>query len=63
MSDVFTALQATLGGIYINNFNLFGRTWQVNVRRQASNRGTFRHLANLCAKCDWRDGADPFIAS
>src|SRR5262249_51466307 len=31
MSDVFTALQATLGGIYVNNFNLFGRTWQVNV--------------------------------
>jgi hydrophobe/amphiphile efflux-1 (HAE1) family protein len=25
MSDVFTTLQATLGGIYINNFNLFGR--------------------------------------
>jgi hydrophobe/amphiphile efflux-1 (HAE1) family protein len=32
MSDVFTALQATLGGIYVNNFNLFGRTWQVNVQ-------------------------------
>jgi len=32
MSDVFTALQATLGGIYVNNFNLYGRTWQVNVQ-------------------------------
>jgi hydrophobe/amphiphile efflux-1 (HAE1) family protein len=39
MSDVFTALQATLGGIYVNNFNLFGRTWQVNVQGEASNRG------------------------
>jgi multidrug efflux pump len=39
ISDVFTALQATLGGIYVNNFNLFGRTWQVNVQGEASDRG------------------------
>src|ERR1700683_3868092 len=39
ISDVFTALQATLGGIYVNNFNLFGRTWQVNVQGEAANRG------------------------
>jgi hydrophobe/amphiphile efflux-1 (HAE1) family protein len=39
MSDVFTALQATLGGIYVNNFNLFGRTWQVNVQGEAVDRG------------------------
>ncbi|TWC01119.1 hydrophobe/amphiphile efflux-1 (HAE1) family protein [Bradyrhizobium macuxiense] len=38
MADVFTALQATLGGIYVNNFNLFGRTWQVNVQGDAANR-------------------------
>ncbi|WP_407159938.1 efflux RND transporter permease subunit [Bradyrhizobium sp. STM 3557] len=38
ISDVFTALQATLGGIYVNNFNLFGRTWQVNVQGEADNR-------------------------
>jgi hydrophobe/amphiphile efflux-1 (HAE1) family protein len=38
MADVFTALQATLGGIYVNNFNLFGRTWQVNVQGEAADR-------------------------
>ena len=32
---MFTALQATLGGIYVNNFNLFGRTWQVNIEGEA----------------------------
>jgi multidrug efflux pump subunit AcrB len=32
-------LQATLGGIYVNNFNLYGRTWQVNVQGEASDRG------------------------
>jgi multidrug efflux pump subunit AcrB len=38
ISDVFTALQATLGGVYVNNFNLYGRTWQVNVQGEAADR-------------------------
>ncbi len=37
--DVFNALQATLGGIYINDFNLYGRTWQVNIQGEAIDRG------------------------
>ena len=40
MTDVFTALQATLGGIYINDFNLFGRVWQVNIEGEAADRAT-----------------------
>jgi len=35
---VFTALQATLGGIYVNDFNLYGRTWQVNIQGEAIDR-------------------------
>ncbi|HZU88557.1 MAG TPA: efflux RND transporter permease subunit, partial [Stellaceae bacterium] len=38
MNDVFGALQATLGGVYINNFNLFGRVWQVNIEGGARDR-------------------------
>ena len=38
IADVFQALQATLGGIYVNDFNLFGRTWQVNIQGEASDR-------------------------
>ncbi|MCW3473041.1 efflux RND transporter permease subunit [Limobrevibacterium gyesilva] len=38
ISDVFTALQATLGGIYVNDFNLYGRTWQVNIQGEAMDR-------------------------
>ena len=34
VSDVFIALQATLGGYYVNDFNLFGRTWQVNIESE-----------------------------
>jgi hydrophobe/amphiphile efflux-1 (HAE1) family protein len=44
ISDVFTALQATLGGIYVNNFNLFGRTWQVNVQGEEADR---RDISNI----------------
>ena len=38
MNDVFSALQATLGGLYTNDFNKFGRTWQVNIQGEANNR-------------------------
>ena len=38
ISDVFTTLQATLGGIYVNDFNLFGRVWQVNIEGEAADR-------------------------
>ena len=38
INDVFTELQATLGGIYINDFNLFGRVWQVNLQGEAVDR-------------------------
>jgi hydrophobe/amphiphile efflux-1 (HAE1) family protein len=44
MNDVFTALQATFGGIYVNNFNMLGRTWQVNVQGEAANRNDIPDL-------------------
>jgi len=39
--DVFTALQATLGGYYVNDFNKFGRVWQVQVQGQEADRARF----------------------
>lgn len=38
ISDIFNSLQATLGGFYVNDFNLFGRVWQVNVQAVAQDR-------------------------
>jgi multidrug efflux pump len=38
MNDVFTALQSTLGGFFVNNFNLYGRTWQVNIEGESADR-------------------------
>jgi multidrug efflux pump len=31
LGDVFNSLQSFLGSYYVNNFNQFGRTWQLNV--------------------------------
>jgi multidrug efflux pump len=32
VSDIFNALQVYMGSYYVNNFNQFGRTWQVNIQ-------------------------------
>jgi hydrophobic/amphiphilic exporter-1 (mainly G- bacteria), HAE1 family len=32
ITDIFNALQSTLGSFYVNDFNVFGRTWQVNIQ-------------------------------
>jgi len=34
ISDIFNALQSTLGSYYVNDFNVFGRTWQVNIQAE-----------------------------
>lgn len=38
ISDVFETLQTTFGGQYVNDFNLFGRTWQVKLQVEAKDR-------------------------
>jgi hydrophobic/amphiphilic exporter-1 (mainly G- bacteria), HAE1 family len=38
VSDIFQALQATLGGYYVNDLNLFGRTYQVNIQGEQADR-------------------------
>ena len=40
LSTVIQALQASLGGYYVNDMNLFGRTWQVQVQAEASDRAS-----------------------
>jgi hydrophobe/amphiphile efflux-1 (HAE1) family protein len=38
ISSIFQALQTSLGGFYVNDMNLFGRTWQVQVQAEAEDR-------------------------
>src|SRR4029079_16942690 len=40
LNSVFQALQTSLGGYYVNNINLFGRTWQVWVQAEAADRSS-----------------------
>jgi hydrophobe/amphiphile efflux-1 (HAE1) family protein len=54
INDIFTALQATLGGVYVNNFNLYGRTWQVNVQGDASDRSDISDIWRIYVRN--RDG-------
>ena len=35
LGDLFNTLQIYLGSLYVNDFNLFGRTWQVIVQADA----------------------------
>ena len=38
ITDIFNALQSTLGSYYVNDFNVFGRTWQVNIQAETPYR-------------------------
>ncbi|GLX85483.1 multidrug efflux RND transporter permease subunit [Thalassotalea loyana] len=38
LSEVFDALQIYLGSMYVNDFNMFGRTYQVNAQADANYR-------------------------
>ncbi len=52
VNDIFTALQATLGGLYVNDFNLFGRTWQVTVQGRAADRDRIDDIGRIHVKND-----------
>ena len=47
LSDVFGTLQAYLGSRYVNNFNRFGRTWQVVVQADAQFRDQINDVVKL----------------
>ena len=38
--DVYQALQASLGGLYVNQFNRFGRQWRVFLEAEAADRAS-----------------------
>jgi hydrophobe/amphiphile efflux-1 (HAE1) family protein len=40
ISSIFQALQTSLGGFYVNDMNLFGRTWQVQVQAESEDRAS-----------------------
>jgi hydrophobe/amphiphile efflux-1 (HAE1) family protein len=47
VSDVFAALQPTLGSSYVNDFNLFGRSWQVRMTAAPEDRDDVGDIARV----------------
>lgn len=47
VSDLFSTLQINLGSFYVNNFNEFGRTWQVNVQADQNFRNRESDILQL----------------
>src|SRR5712672_1326823 len=47
LSDLFETLQVYLGSTYVNDFNLFGRTWRVYAQADGDYRKKFEDIANL----------------
>lgn len=50
ISDAFKTLQSTFGAYYVNDFNLFGRTYQVNVQSEADFREKPEDMKNVFVK-------------
>ncbi len=52
MGEVFNTLQVYLGSLYVNDFNRFGRTWQVNVQASSDFRKQIDDLRQLMIRSD-----------
>jgi multidrug efflux pump len=47
LQDVYDTMQVYLGGLYVNDFNRFGRTYQVNAQAEAGFRLSFEDIGRL----------------
>ena len=73
VSDIFNTLQVYLGSYYVNNFNEYGRTWQVNVQadsrfrydraaiRRLQVRNSLGQMVQLGTVMDVRDTSGPVM--
>jgi hydrophobic/amphiphilic exporter-1 (mainly G- bacteria), HAE1 family len=47
ISDVYRTIQSFMGGLFVNYFNDFGRTWQVYVEAEAPYRANMENLGQF----------------
>ena len=47
ITDVFDALQSTMGALYVDDFNKFGRTYRVQIQADAAYRARPEDLGNV----------------
>ena len=52
IADVFSTMQTMLGGSYVNDFNLYGRTWEVNVQGDVMERRTLDDIFKINIRND-----------
>jgi multidrug efflux pump subunit AcrB len=52
ISDIFETLQVCLGSFYVNDFNLFERTWQVNVQADSNYRTQIENIKQMKVRND-----------
>lgn len=52
LSGLFESLQVSFGSLYVNDFNRFGRTWQVNVQSDAQYRMELKDLKRVTVRND-----------
>jgi hydrophobe/amphiphile efflux-1 (HAE1) family protein len=52
LTDLFQTMQVYLGSVYANDFNRFGRTYQVKVQADAQYRATAENIAQLKVRND-----------
>jgi HAE1 family hydrophobic/amphiphilic exporter-1 len=50
LSDIFTTLQSSLGSMYINDFNKFGKVYQVKIQAEKDYRRFVQDISNLYVK-------------
>ncbi|PRD41633.1 hydrophobe/amphiphile efflux-1 family RND transporter [Phyllobacterium phragmitis] len=52
INSVFEAMQATFGSLYVNDFTLYGRNYQVNLQSEADFRRTPSDLKHVFVRAD-----------
>jgi multidrug efflux pump subunit AcrB len=52
IGEIFNTLQVDVGSLYVNDFNRFGRTWQVNVQASEKYRAQERDLKHMKVRSD-----------
>ncbi|HET8791347.1 MAG TPA: multidrug efflux RND transporter permease subunit [Modicisalibacter sp.] len=52
LSEIYATMQSTFGRLYVNDFTLFGRNFQVNLQSEAQYRETPDDLNNIYVRAD-----------
>lgn len=55
INDVFTAMQSTFGSYYVNDFTLYGRTWQVSLQSESEFRRKPEDLSQVYVRASGGD--------